>query len=80
MKMKAEISVNELGTGSLKLDGKDVSKAVRGFQLASRVGGVTVLTLDLAVAVDADAHAVVLHPTTHDLLIDLGWTPPGGVP
>jgi hypothetical protein len=74
--VKAEISVNEIGNGSLKLDGVDVSKAVRGFELSSRVGQVTTLLIDLVVAADADGE-VALKPDVHELLIDLGWTPPG---
>lgn len=77
--MKAEINVNKLGRGSLRLDDTDVSKAVQGFTLSSSVGELTKLTLDLLVHTSAEAE-VVVHPATHELLIDLGWTPPGGVP
>lgn len=77
--MIAEIVTNNVGRGTLRLDGVDVSDAVSGFTLAGKAGQPTTLTLDLLVTADASGD-VVVSPDVHELLIDLGWTPPGGVP
>lgn len=44
---KVEITVGSWGQGSLLVDGDDISKAVSGFSLQTRVGTVPVLRVDL---------------------------------
>jgi hypothetical protein len=76
--VKAEIIIDPTGRGNIRIDGQDVSKAVRGFQLESRVGEVTTLVLDLVmVRAEIEVDTVIV-PQTYDLLVRLGWTPPEG--
>jgi hypothetical protein len=75
---RVEIKLNRIGTGSLVLDGTDLSNAVAGLTLSSRPGGGAYLQLDLAAmdfAVEADAD-VTLPEDVQVALLSLGWTPP----
>lgn len=75
--MKAEIIAGLNGRGNVKLDGADVSNAIRGFVLESGVGNIT-MTLDLVIlAAEVEADTVIV-PKAYDLLVRLGWTPPDG--
>jgi hypothetical protein len=77
--MKAEIIIDPTGRGNIRIDGQDVSKAVRGFQLDSCVGEITTLALDLVmIRAEIEADTVIV-PQAYDLLVRLGWTPPAGV-
>ncbi|MGW1324802.1 hypothetical protein ACWD64_19945 [Streptomyces antibioticus] len=63
----------------VKIDGQDVTEAVRGFTLKGEAGHVPQVTLDVFLTeggtVDADA-AVHIPAATAALLVALGWTPP----
>ncbi len=77
--MKAEISVDQIGCGSIRLDGTEVSHFVRGFTLEASIGSVTHMGLDVVVTrAEVEAETVVV-PEVYDLLVRLGWIPPGGV-
>lgn len=78
--MRAEVKLGPVGTGSVVLDGVDVSGGVAGVSLDSRVGQLTRLRLELP-AVEFDfsgAVCVEIPAEVHDALVALGWTPPGG--
>ncbi len=67
-------------TGSVHLDGQDISRAVRDVTVKMRAGDVPQVTLDLALLGfdESDLNAEVhLAEPTRDLLTRLGWTPPG---
>jgi hypothetical protein len=75
---KVEITVSPIGTGSLTLDGHDISNAIRGFGLDARIGNRTQLRLDLCVD---ETHLtgemdVRMNPAAAELLQRAGWTPP----
>jgi hypothetical protein len=74
----AEISVDAIGRGCLKLGGHDLSKYVAGFALVAKAGERTQLQLDInasPVLSTCDV-AVVLPEALRAVLVDLGWTPP----
>lgn len=63
------------------IDGRDVSRACRGYTLRAEVGCLPELTLDLVVIRpgDIDGEAEVIVPgETATALVALGWTPPPG--
>ena len=64
--------------GSIVVDGNDLSKAVNGVEVWSRVGHTTTLTLHMvAPVVEIDGQcAIEIVDKTRDALIALGWTPP----
>lgn len=66
--------------GSLVVDGADLSNMATGFALDYGADRVPTLTVDLMVdegEVDGDMR-VVLPDEVGDLLVEWGWTPPGG--
>lgn len=78
MALSAEISVSSTGTGSVVVDGVDVSSKTAALELRVRPGHLTELSLDLrprTVTVAGEV-AVVLGDELQALLIKLGWTPP----
>jgi hypothetical protein len=79
--VKASISVDGSGLGSLILAGIDCSNAVRGFCITSVVGDVPKLEITLNMA-EIDTSwgdvKVILPQETRAALIALGWTPPEG--
>ncbi|WP_282686318.1 MULTISPECIES: hypothetical protein [unclassified Streptomyces] len=68
-------------TGTVLVNGQDISHCVRGLTLTADVGrDVPALELDLVVyeaTVEGKAH-VSIPPSTADVLTALGWTPPDG--
>lgn len=68
-------------SGSVRLDGHDISHALRGLRLNMMVGELNIAELDVDVvaveltSVDAEVKAHI-PADTHDLLVRLGWTPP----
>jgi hypothetical protein len=68
--------------------GVQVGEAVSGFRLGQAPGEFPTLTLDLPVfpaegrttVVDCAAARVVMPSATANLLVRVGWTPPGGPP
>lgn len=76
-----KLTSNGRGTGTIHVDGQDVSRLVTSARIDVAAGEVAEATLDLvstAVAVDLDRAVVNLEAGTHDFLVRLGWTPPGG--
>lgn len=66
--------------GTIKIDGQDVSTAVRRIELAHQAWDLPEIELTLLAvshAVDAQAR-VHIDSASRDLLIALGWTPPAG--
>lgn len=76
--MDAEITVDAVGRGELKLGGHDLARQVRGFALVSEAGKRTELHLNIQAApVTARGDvAVVLPEELQAVLVELGWTPP----
>lgn len=77
--MRADITIEPAGHGTLKLDGHDISKGVRGFVVNAAVGHITRLELDLNLFTTSTVSGeveVVVPDATRDLLERLGWTPP----
>jgi hypothetical protein len=76
--MKAEIKMDG-PTGTLSLDGVDISRGVRGFAL-SYSGGLPELDLSLAIhdgPSTFEGDVSLLIPTyTYEALVAMGWTPP----
>ena len=72
------LDINEHGAGRLLLNGQDLSQAVSGVELVSRVGKATVLKLTLAAPqVSAEWNGVVaVDDETRAALLALGWSPP----
>lgn len=68
--------------GTVELDGRDVSHAVRGFELTQEVGYRPQLTLDLVVdqVVSSGRTVVLISEAVQELLVSFGWTPPGATP
>lgn len=69
------------GRGQIKLNGEDVSGSVVGYDVSARVGEVNCMMLEVRIDeiyVDGEAR-VVLPQGTEEVLINLGWTPPGVV-
>jgi len=68
------------GTGTVKVDGHDISGAVRAFDFSAGVGHMPRVTLDLGVydatRMESKRTEVVMGSATRDLLIDAGWQPP----
>lgn len=66
-------------TGTLKVDGNDLTDAVRGVDISLRAGHLPVIHLDLVIldleSVTTDAK-VFIPDATREALIALGWTPP----
>lgn len=76
-----KLTTNGLGTGTIHVDGQDVSRLVTSARIDVAAGEGAEATLDLvstAVAVDLDRAAVAIDAGTRDFLVRLGWTPPGG--
>jgi len=67
----------------LVLDGQDIGKHVRGFVFTVGAGQIPQVLLQLAplqgVTIGPAESHVALDPEQHDLLVQLGWTPPGKV-
>jgi hypothetical protein len=63
------------------VDGQDISSAVRGVILKSRVDELDTVLLELHVVegtgMESGDARVMIPPQTHDALVALGWTPPG---
>lgn len=79
--MRAQIDVNRSGYGPIVLDGTDVSTGAAGITLHAKPGHVPTLTVDVVLLDGAGISAeadVVVPAETHDTLVALGWTPPGG--
>ena len=78
--MKAEIAVGGTGdTGTVLVDGRDISHFTRRLQLTTGVGEVTRLELELLATKGAAVFAaadVSVDEETAAFLIELGWTPP----
>lgn len=76
----ARIQLDAFGQGTITVDDHDLSMAVRGVELTSRVGERTRLTLDLAVTrVETEAGVeLFLREETRQMLVTFGWTPPSG--
>lgn len=77
MQRTAQIHVDG-PTGTVLVDGQDISHCVRGLTLTADVGGRSVLALDLAVdQADVEGQVLVTIPArTAELLTALGWAPP----
>lgn len=75
---KVEITLRTNGTGSCVVDGNDVSNAIAGLEISSRVGRTARLTLDLPVLETyvTGEMDVMIPDRTVDLLMAAGWTPP----
>lgn len=79
MTARLRLHLSPTGTGTVELDGQDVSAAVIGVDLCTRAGRFTEATLHL-LAVELDTEADVrlhLADATRELLVAHGWTPPG---
>lgn len=79
---KIELTVSPSGLSDRVLvDGTDLADACRGYTLRATVNEVPQLTLELDVVDQAAAvsgEAVVdVSDATRQLLVELGWTPPG---
>lgn len=76
---KVEIELEGAGGGKFLVDGHDIARCVRGFQLGWSVGNLNQITLDLVVVdatrVDGDFEIWLDH-RTGELLERAGWTPP----
>lgn len=63
------------------LDGQNISKGLRGYEISHMSPGRPAVNLHPAVfertTVDLEAD-VYISPEASDLLIRMGWTPPGG--
>ncbi|WP_406083094.1 hypothetical protein OHA01_26300 [Micromonospora zamorensis] len=76
--MHADIEING-HRGTIRLDGHDVSKGIRGFRLTGEAGQLARLELDVLIVETTRAAADVsayLNPEAVELLKRLGWTPP----
>ncbi|MDX5564142.1 hypothetical protein PYK79_13400 [Streptomyces sp. ID05-04B] len=72
------ISLGAPGLATVEVNGRDVSRTIRGFTLDSKAGHRHQLSLDLVVEtgeIDGQAQAHIPADTAA-LLVDLGWTPP----
>ncbi|MFD5057421.1 hypothetical protein [Streptomyces sp. NPDC058394] len=67
-------------TGTVILDGQDISHCIRGFTLTADAGDIPTLDLDVVLhEADVEGQALVHIPArTAELLTALGWTPPAG--
>lgn len=75
------IKATGIGTAEILLNGQDIASALTDLTLTMGVGKVPTATLDLLL-IDTtqiqDAETRILIPdATRDLLVTLGWTPPG---
>jgi hypothetical protein len=75
---RACIRLDSQGTGTVEVDGHDVSSSVRGLTLIAEAGHLPRLILDLLVFTgEVDGQAQVHIPDdTRATLVALGWTPP----
>lgn len=74
---KLSISSDGIG-GTVHLADQDISSALTGVSLKLGVGDIPTATLDvLLLDLTSEVEAVIeIPPATHDLLVQLGWTPP----
>lgn len=74
------IELDETGRGQVVLDGRDISRAVRGLRLHAGVGELTTVELELPVVVVSELSGALvlagLEDEVRELLVELGWTPP----
>jgi len=76
---RADVDVDVMGSGHVKVGDMDLSSLTRGFTLTSNVREVTTLSLELVLHRGAVLHAgavVEVGAETAALLVELGWTPP----
>ncbi len=75
---KVEIAIDAVGNVTIAVEGNDISSAVRGFTVTSRVGSLSQLRLDiLAEATFLTGEMDVRMPdAVYALLCKAGWTPP----
>ncbi|MFE7099762.1 hypothetical protein [Streptomyces erythrochromogenes] len=81
MQHTARLALHPSG-GTVEIDGQDVSHAVRSIELTQTVGSPPQFTIDLNVH-EVEMHGVAdirLPHEVQDLLVALGWTPPGTTP
>lgn len=80
MKSTLRISRRDSGMGHhVELDGHDIANSVLGMSLELKAGHETTATLHLVldeIPTDTDEVRAHLPDETHDLLVQLGWTPP----
>lgn len=77
------INAARIGRESVVVDGVDISSLVTGVGIEARVGKLPVVTLTLLIhdktPLGSEWRAAVrIDDATRDLLVRLGWTPPGG--
>lgn len=68
--------------GTVEIDGHDISAAITAVRVdaeASRMPRVTVDVASFSTTIDGTA-TIGIPQRTHDALVALGWTPPGGEP
>lgn len=78
-----EIESTSPHTQRITIDGVDISESVRRSSIRVTYGdGVAIAELGLIVGQRSNVKSafarVEIDQTTHDLLVALGWTPPGG--
>ena len=80
VKIRRTVKVDTKGpSGTLELDGVDISNALSGFAVQQRAGHLAKVTLEPLVVEYTGHHGealVHIAPEARDLLISLGWTPP----
>lgn len=77
--INSSITLRSDGTGSVTIDGHDVSGAVNSVSLFAEPGKATRATLGLIVAkMDGEVSKIELDWATTEALKALGWTPPEG--
>lgn len=78
--MRADITIDECGRGTVHLDGHDVGNDICGLTLTAKVNESTRLELNvLPDGVDASGEVTVdIPPGAAALLERIGWTPPTG--
>jgi hypothetical protein len=76
------ITASHTGLATIKLDGHDISAGIKAYELrqdAPHLPPVVLLTPAVFEVATADVEGkVYVAPAASDLLIRLGWTPPGG--
>lgn len=73
------ITSKTTGSGTIEVDGQDVSGSIRSFTLTAGVGRITELDLEVVprLVAEFDGQAFIrLTPDFEAFLTGLGWTPP----
>jgi hypothetical protein len=79
-KHNVKIQLDQLGSGTVEVDGTDLADALRGIKVSAEPGSPAQVTLNLGVielhSLDLEQAEIIVPGEVREALIVLGWTPP----